>query len=432
MTTPNSICEKAKVYYYDYLMKQNVELIPAEIAEHLEQCKRCKLQVELLSKELEHVDSGKNAEVNSAVVTNLRLHFAYADKPVGCKIVRPFLPGLVDETLKVRIPTPITVHLDNCEKCEGEFERIRGLGLGQKELFKLAQDFASKPNTDESGVVTCYKIKGEANTDSLLADTKTPYDQWPIEVEVLRESQEVAGAASGAEKRRVDLRPFIRPILTAAAAILVVLFVMHSNIAKAINLEQISNAIRQAKNIYIVTLDPQSTSSTSLIVQEAWISRDLNVKIGKTGSNWVLWNLNEKIQKSKDTTIGTVETKSIDDNAILKVSENMDKTLGILPFETMPEVLNEDSNAKWQKVIDETITLANTELYDLTWTERTMTGKAVYQKFRLYIDTKKYLPRKIERLHKYSKEDDYEFTTIIEVTYPTNDEISNVIISAGF
>ena len=432
MTMPNSICEKAKVYYYDYLMKQDIELIPAEIAEHLEQCKRCKLQVELLSKELEHVDSGKNAEVNSAVVTNLRLHFAYADKPVGCKIVRPFLPGLVDKTLRVGIPTPITVHLDNCEKCEAEFERIKSLGLGQKELFKLAQTIAKEPETQESGVITCYKIKEEADAGALLTNQDTPYEQWPIEVEVSRELREVGlvGAASGTEKHRLDLRPFVRPILAVAAVVLIALFVVHSNTAKAIGLGQVYKAFQKANNICLTSFALEREEP----IQKIWVSRDLNVKIGKTGASWVLWDLDGKIQKSKDTITGTVETKSIDEESVLRVSKSMSKTLELLPFVSMPEALNADSNARWQKANEKEIDIkiANTQIYDLTWTERITGKEAIGKKFRLYVDAKTYLPKRIEEWVKYSTDIEYKLAKFKEITYSTSVEVGEIIRKAGF
>jgi len=432
MTTANPICEKAKIYYYDYLTRQKVD-IPADIAEHLELCRFCKAQIKLLSEQLEQTDANanKNAEVNSAIVTNLRLHFAYVDKPVSCKTVLPFLPGLADETLKVGIPTPITVHLDNCKKCEAEFERIKNLGLGQKELFRLAQDFAKKPKADEPGVVTCYKIKGQASAESLLAGTAGPYDEWPIEVEVLQKSQEAVVAASVAQTRfRVDLRPILKPILAVAAVVLLALFVMHSNIAKAIDLEQIYKAITQAKNVCMTSFASESDTP----IQKIWVSRDLNVKIGKAGTSWVLWDIDEKVKKSKDSIDDRIETKFLDGNEVSKVSESMSKSLDILPFVSMPEALNKDADAKWQEVNEKEadIKIVNTEIYDLIWIERTIAGKIICQKFRCYIDTKTYLPKRIERFHKYSEEDGYELTTVMEVTYPGHGEISSVIQNAGF
>ncbi len=430
MFSNNPICEKTKLYYYDYLTRQGVELIPAEIAEHLEQCEFCKSQIVLLSKQLKQVDAGKNAENNSAVLTNLKLHFAYTDKLVDCKIVRPFLPGLVDETLTVRIPTPITVHLDNCEKCQTEFERIKSLGLGQKKLFKLAQEFAEKPELDESGVVTRYKIKGETGVDSLLADTNSPYDQWPIKVEISMKSQEAFGPALRKEKRRLDLRPFVKPILAAAAMILVVFFVMHSNIAKAVDLEQIYNAIKQVRNICLTSFALESDEP----IQKIWVSRDLNVKVCETNSSLVLWNLDKRIQKSYSLISSSIEIKPLDEDAVLKVSETMSKSLGLLPFESMPDVLNKDVDAKWQQVSqkDSDIKIANTEIYDLVWLENSVKGNIIYNRWRCFVEPDTKLPRRVEHWQKQSKNDEYKPITIINVIYPTDNEIGLVIQNAGF
>jgi hypothetical protein len=93
---------------------------------------------------------------NAAVVAILHVHFAYIDKPVKCNAVRPFLPNLADPLLEIRVPTPITAHLDHCEACTGDMLTLRGLGLTHKQLCRLAQSFA-----DETSVtaVDCSKAR---------------------------------------------------------------------------------------------------------------------------------------------------------------------------------------------------------------------------------------------------------------------------------
>ncbi len=57
----------------------------------------------------------------------LRSHFDWVDKDVSCETARLFLPSMTCGSLNVRVPTPITVHLDHCAGCRGDFERLTAL-----------------------------------------------------------------------------------------------------------------------------------------------------------------------------------------------------------------------------------------------------------------------------------------------------------------
>ncbi len=122
----NSSCGEAKLYYYDFLHDESRELIPESILNHIEQCQHCQEQIDQYKVVLSQAEGiePEHGQVNFAVTTMLKLHFAYIGKPVTCKTVRPFLPGLLDPALGVRIPTPITAHLDNCQKCREDIDII--------------------------------------------------------------------------------------------------------------------------------------------------------------------------------------------------------------------------------------------------------------------------------------------------------------------
>jgi hypothetical protein len=70
--------------------------------------------------------------------------------------VKPFLPGMLDQDLAIRIPTPITAHLDNCKECSEDLESIRKLALSRKNLCHLSQLFAEVSIAD---VGVCEKAK---------------------------------------------------------------------------------------------------------------------------------------------------------------------------------------------------------------------------------------------------------------------------------
>ena len=155
----NPLCVEAKLYYYDFLRDESRELIPESIVNHMEQCQHCQEQISHLKDVLSQAEayySSEQEQVSSTVTTMLKLHFAYIGKPVTCNTVRPFLPGLLDPALEIRIPTPITAHLDNCRQCAEDLETIQKLNLDHKQLCRLSQLFAEEPGEDN---ISCSQAK---------------------------------------------------------------------------------------------------------------------------------------------------------------------------------------------------------------------------------------------------------------------------------
>jgi hypothetical protein len=162
---PNSLCKQAEPYYYDFLYSESRGLIPESIVNHVEQCQHCREQTNQLKAVLSQADGleSQQSQVGSAVTTMLKLHFAYVGKPVTCNIVKPFLPTLLDQTLGMRIPTPIVTHVYDCQQCSGDLDVIRCLNLDRKQLCRLSQLFAEKPAVDD---VACSKAR--ADVDSVI------------------------------------------------------------------------------------------------------------------------------------------------------------------------------------------------------------------------------------------------------------------------
>ncbi len=135
---PNSLCKQAEPYYYDFLYSESRGLIPESIVNHVEQCQHCREQIDKLKAVLSQADGleSQQSQVGSAVTTMLKLHFAYVGKPVTCNIVKPFLPTLLDQTLGMRIPTPIVTHVYDCQQCSGDLDVIRCLNLDRKQLCR--------------------------------------------------------------------------------------------------------------------------------------------------------------------------------------------------------------------------------------------------------------------------------------------------------
>jgi hypothetical protein len=155
----NSLCKEAELYYYDFLCKEGHKVVPEFVNDHIKQCQRCQEQLSRLTRVLSiaegHIES-EQGQVSSAITMMLKLHFTYIGKPVTCEAAKPFLPSLLDPALRIGIPTPITVHLDNCPQCSEDLDIIRELNLSRKQLRRLSQLFADKPAEDN---VSCSQAQ---------------------------------------------------------------------------------------------------------------------------------------------------------------------------------------------------------------------------------------------------------------------------------
>jgi len=556
----NSGCEQARPYYYDYLYEETKVNIPAEIAEHIEICEHCLGEVErlgsILSEPLREAAGGEGDPI--ALADNANLHFSYIGASVTCSEVRPFLPSLADPLLAIKIPTPITVHLDKCEQCERDLQAITDLGLTHKQLCRFGQIFAEmpvespavcsefkslikdvtdlnfkrlsgdflnhicicshcrdlvflhrekriqkagkgrsddfpceavqakdlfdycfpyglSPGTDEqamfsssfcshlvscpsclvkmqqlhmtvsdimergeSGIVTCYNVTETSEQGAETFEAADPlYEDWPIKVEVF-EHAEAAGLShtgslegkKGERRRRSALSCNVKPIIkyasAAAAVIVLALIFINAPAARAVNLGQIYNALDNVTNMYSIVFDKRASET----VQEMWISRDLNVKIYKSRSQMILWDLDNRIQRKADLDLGLVETIPIESGVISRVEATMTAPLGLLPFEDTTSL---PKGAEWQHVSGEEagVLVSDTEVYDLMWSDESLAGPDIFRKYRVYLDPATKLPSKTEFFEKREQEDEFELLTTTTVSYPSTDEIQAAITQYG-
>jgi len=263
------------------------------------------------------------------------------------------------------------------------------------------------------------------------------YKDWPIEVQVFDKSGEtetieargLGVAVSRKPKQRLStlsIRPFIKPAAVAAAALLVVILLLKGPVAKAVDLGQIYEALERIKNVCLTAFVPEKAKP----IQEVWISQALNIKMFKTETECVLWDLKGKSKKSRDLNTGSITMAELDSSILVEVEKTMKMPWGLLPFDNISAV---PTDAEWQKVADENIetTIPDTEVYDLVWIEKSLAGSIIHRKWRGYIDIETKLPKRIEFWEKLAKAE-YELSTVIHVTYPATGEIRSVIKDAGF
>ena len=148
---PDINCTNARLYYYDFLSKETRGGIPEGAVQHIKQCRNCQTEMDSLKDLLVQADErfeSEQSRKDSAISTLLRLHFEYIGEPVKCETVKPFLASLADPVLQIRVPTPITTHLDKCRSCRDDLLILLDLHLPHKYLCRLGQILADKPNED--------------------------------------------------------------------------------------------------------------------------------------------------------------------------------------------------------------------------------------------------------------------------------------------
>jgi hypothetical protein len=149
---PDTNCTDARLYYYDFLSKETREGIPEGALQHIKQCRNCQTELDSLKDLLIKADErceSEQSRKDSAISTLLRLHFEYTGEPVKCNNVKPFLGSLADPVLQIRIPTPITTHINKCKACRDDLQKLLDLHLPHKYLCRLGQLLADKPIEDE-------------------------------------------------------------------------------------------------------------------------------------------------------------------------------------------------------------------------------------------------------------------------------------------
>ena len=558
----NSLCRQAELHYYDFLSKEGHKLIPESIIDHIEECQHCQEQINELKIVLAQAEGRTQLEqgqVRSAVTSMLKLHFAHVGERVTCETVRPFLPTLLDPVLEIRIPTPITAHLDNCKQCSQDLETIRTLNLNRMQLCRLSQFLAEKPAEDgvncsqaraaifrvalmdfresnaevlkhlcmcpncrkalcqyresvrtdllhderpqkefpceqvsatdifdfclpygidpatdqyakfresltshlrgcpvclakmqelhntlygiaerpESEVVTMYHIDDSAKAE-ILSESDDLYAGFPIRVEVITREDQVEAKQlvptvnfTTALKQKVatmNLKLVAKAGVAAAAVILVtVALLLNTPTAKAVTLESIYNALGKVKNVYISTFVPEKTEPT----QEKWVSQTLNIYMTKNRKLLVLWDLANKIRKTKQLGTDSVEITVLSDVLIPTVEKRITGSLGLMPFYDISEIPND---TRWKRTTSEdiVITTKGTEVYDLIWIEKTHAGSPLFRKCRVFVYPKTSLPQRIERYQRFARDDEYTLKSVIIIEYLEDSEIHTVIKEASF
>ena len=209
-------CGWVEAYYHDYLEDADSPSIPAPARDHIRGCQYCQCRVGDLRALVSGLDGGSGASARDwRLIGVLQRHFALLGERVTCSAVRALLPSLVDGSTPIRIPTPVTVHVDHCDACARDLECLRAGG-----------EVAARA---DSGVVTVCTGREEGRLPAEWTELEL-YEDYPINVEVLGEERVAVEAGDdpapdgGEGKRQRGLlsqriRPFAKVAVVAAVLI---------------------------------------------------------------------------------------------------------------------------------------------------------------------------------------------------------------------
>jgi hypothetical protein len=136
-----SLCQEAREHYYDFLCGGG-EAVPEAIARHIENCPFCRQEILRLGDAIHRADDPSRSPTvpaHDAVVEALSRQFEWLGEQVRCSHAKPFLPELSAPSQPIRIPTPVTVHVENCPQCAKDLAAIGRLSLAPGQLKRLGE-----------------------------------------------------------------------------------------------------------------------------------------------------------------------------------------------------------------------------------------------------------------------------------------------------
>ncbi|MHB9069388.1 MAG: hypothetical protein ACYC54_03355 [Sedimentisphaerales bacterium] len=434
-------CEQASIFYYDYIQGalDNVEL---SILSHIEKCTFCGSEIErlkaILFKTADQTASDAVSRKDKLTTTILASHFLLADKEVTCGIAKQFIPSLASSLVDIRVPTPITAHIQSCPLCKHDLEVIRGLKLTDEQLTRLGrvitiQTLGYNQDVLQEGIDSLDAIGADDNTLNVLKQILERQESGIVTEYITRKEISTSGHNDAPAKQiRVHNHSqagsyngvirLAKP-LVAAAIVIFAIWLFVGTFANAIEYNDIYDALNRIQNICLMTGESGINEPT----QKIWVSNALDVKLFQSDNRWILWDIENKIKKTQITGLGSFEVDNLTNMEIASIKQTMNIPLGVLPFQSyssLPEKYSWKSSIK-----DKTISqIQNTYVYDLLWTDNTTNNRVISYKWRAYIDKDTMLPKRVENWRKQSAEQ-YELTGWTTITYPTTQEVKDLISS---
>jgi hypothetical protein len=406
--------------FYDMAVRRDGN-VPESASSHVRRCGSCRARVTRLRKAARKGEGPAGGrQFESDAVKVLDSHFQCLDVPVTCSRARPFLPGLATSCLDLRIPTPITVHVDHCPQCAADLAVLKGLGLSDEQLGSvgrlyertcsgkgrfwrrnaarddsLPQAVYAIAERPDSGLATTCRMVDEGQ--KVVAAPGDPYADYPIRVEIAHRTAPPTDSCG-----RVVLRPLVRrfskPIVAAVAVLVLAALFFCTQSTSGVALGEVVRAFERARNIHVVGLHPVSGE----VIYEIWVSRDLKLLGMVRGEECVVYDL----ATGEKEDLVAERVSRIDDAAMGRVRAMADACLGFSPS-SVP------ANAAWMRSFGD----GKREVYELMWTEQTYGGRDVLIKREFVVDPTTGLPVSVRRFYWDALGKEWECASVMVLDY---------------
>jgi hypothetical protein len=450
-------CEQAEMHYYEYLSTPGSLLIPEEIIEHIKHCNKCIKELDSLRELLcSNGKENKNtSRPNDVTAYLLAEHFSYAEKNVTCSNARPYLTDLIDPLVEIKVPTPITAHIHNCQDCSEDLEKIRSLNLNSTQLSLLKQillgDSTKTKHKDikqefdcqninedklrhiaetisgilsrkDSGITTVFKMtdtREQKYSDGLYAD-------YPVDVQVFNNSP----------RHHISLRKYLKPLITAAAAviILVALFYPSSTATASVSLLDLYKSLGNLQSIHIAQyagnqINPsvhvtQYTASQDSPIQEQVLSRASGYYAIKNSQNTLVWDVVRKILTSKNSADNKLQSVPMSEQQLSSINATMKSRFGLVPFANISDM---PAGTTWTELENKTVNNNELSVYALEWTDYQSLNSGLKRKWLYYIDETNTCIYKIESYQENRETKALELANTFIVEYPDESAIESYI-----
>ena len=206
--------------------------------------------------------------------------------------------------------------------------------------------------------------------------------------------------------------------ISAVAAVLVIIFAIFFNRDVKTDPEKIYSSLIKADNISISTYRAEETEP----YKQIWTTQNIKLFriVEQNKVQFTLWDLSKKTKMTAFLSSNTIRTETITDKMLIELEGNITQSLGLLAdIKIIPE------NAQWIHIDEPGVVtiVPDSRIFELTWSQETVSGSITYRKERVFVDNKNNLPLRVESFVKFTTEGQYELENFSVYTYPREDEI---------
>jgi len=321
-----------------------------------------------------------------------------------CDIFDFCVPYGIDPADKnfIKLQERLASHLRSCPACLARIQKIH------ENIYHIV----GRP---DSRVVTCFSLREKG--DPAVGNVEEPAYAGMIP------------AAAALKLKRglsaLNLKRYAKLAVAAAAVIIIYALLPGTPPAQALDPEFV-RAIKTVDNVYTARYDLGGTEP----LEETWASRSLGVRLLKTGEQFSLSSIPDRVLRARDSQNGVIREVNLTADNIAELRKTINGSLGITPFNDMS---NLPPGSELTELPGDTLDAAGegVEVYELTFRDDLAFNGARFSQWRFFVDAGTSLPQKVQICCRSGADEDYEMRSQLIIEYPGEDEIKAAIESAS-